>query len=176
MYCLYPLISLDHKWDCLNVYWDNPYWKGVLILILSVGSKVSGQKGAETFTPKSAPLGHKSGMFCKQKKRNIYGISTHFPSFLQNWFDCKTILKLRDPTKGFSGGSACKESVCIVGDLSFIPWLQRSPWEGKGTSTPVFWPWEFHELYSPWGCKALDTTDFHFNHPVFRIFQGYCGN
>ena len=25
--------------------------------------------------------------------------------------------------------------------------------------TPVFWPEEFHELYSPWGCKGSDTTE-----------------
>ena len=26
--------------------------------------------------------------------------------------------------------------------------------------TPVFWPGEFHGLYSPWGCKELDTTEW----------------
>ena len=25
--------------------------------------------------------------------------------------------------------------------------------------TPVFWPEEFHGLYSPWGDKELDTTE-----------------
>ena len=25
--------------------------------------------------------------------------------------------------------------------------------------TPVFWPGEFHGLYSPWGDKELDTTE-----------------
>ena len=25
--------------------------------------------------------------------------------------------------------------------------------------TPVFWPGEFHGLYSPWGLKELDTTE-----------------
>ena len=24
---------------------------------------------------------------------------------------------------------------------------------------PEFWPGEFHGLYSPWGCKELDTTE-----------------
>ena len=33
---------------------------------------------------------------------------------------------------GFSCGSAGKESACNVGDLSSIPWLGRSPGEGKG--------------------------------------------
>ena len=25
--------------------------------------------------------------------------------------------------------------------------------------TLVFWPGEFHRLYSPWGCKESDTTE-----------------
>ena len=25
--------------------------------------------------------------------------------------------------------------------------------------TPVFWPGEFHGLYSPWACKESDTTE-----------------
>jgi len=30
----------------------------------------------------------------------------------------------------------------------------------KGKATPpVFWPGEFHGLYSPWGCKELDMTE-----------------
>ena len=33
---------------------------------------------------------------------------------------------------GFPGGSAGKESACIVGDLGLIPRLERSPGEGKG--------------------------------------------
>ena len=27
------------------------------------------------------------------------------------------------------------------------------------TPTPVFWPGELHELYSPWGCKELEKTE-----------------
>ena len=52
-----------------------------------------------------------------------------------------------------SGGSAGKESSCNVGNLGLIPGLGGSPGEGKGYPTSVFWPGEFHGLYSPWGCK-----------------------
>ena len=46
-----------------------------------------------------------------------------------------------------------------IGDLGSIPGLGRSPGEGKGDlPTPVFWPGEFHGLYSPWGHKESDTT------------------
>ena len=34
--------------------------------------------------------------------------------------------------KGFPCGSAGKESTCNVGDLGFIPGLERSPGKGKG--------------------------------------------
>ena len=60
---------------------------------------------------------------------------------------------------GFPGGSAGKESACNAGDLGSIPGLGRSPGEGKGYPTPVFWPGEFHGLYSPWGHKESDMTE-----------------
>ena len=44
-------------------------------------------------------------------------------------------------------------------------WVQPLGWEDpleKGkASTPVFWPGKFHGLYSPWGCKESDTTEWH---------------
>ena len=57
---------------------------------------------------------------------------------------------------GFPCGSAGKESTCNAGDLSWEDPLEK----GKSTlPTPVFWPGEFHELYSPWDCKESDTTE-----------------
>ena len=42
-------------------------------------------------------------------------------------------------------------------------WVQSLGWEDpleKGTVTrPVFWPGEFHALYSPWGRKQLETAE-----------------
>ena len=32
-------------------------------------------------------------------------------------------------------------------------------WRRERLPTPVFWPREFHGLYSPWGHKELDTTE-----------------
>ena len=37
--------------------------------------------------------------------------------------------------------------------------LGRSPGKGERLSTPVFWPGEFHGLYSPWAHKESDTTE-----------------
>ena len=99
MYFLNPLDSLDRDWYCLKFYqdWGNPSWRGTLILSLfiwepQIWGKVRGQKGADGFTPKSAPLGHKSGMSHREIKTNTYVTSTHFPCFLQNWSNCKRVL------------------------------------------------------------------------------------
>ena len=48
----------------------------------------------------------------------------------------------------FPCGSASKESVCNAGDLGLIP-----RWRSEWLPTQVFWPGEFHGLYSPWGLK-----------------------
>ena len=61
---------------------------------------------------------------------------------------------------GFPGGSDCKESTCNAGDLGSVPGLGRSPGEGKGLYSPVFWLGEFHGLYSPWGGKESDTSEW----------------
>ena len=39
------------------------------------------------------------------------------------------------------------------------PWVGKIPWGRESLPTPVFWPREFHGLYSPWGHKELDTTE-----------------
>ena len=41
----------------------------------------------------------------------------------------------------------------------FDPWVGKIPWRRERLPTPVFWPGEFHRLYSPWGCKESDTTE-----------------
>ena len=35
----------------------------------------------------------------------------------------------------------------------------KIPWRRERLPTPVFWPGEFHRLYSPWGRKESDTTE-----------------
>ena len=37
------------------------------------------------------------------------------------------------------------------GRPGFDPWVGRIPWRMEWLPTPVFWPGEFHGLYSPWG-------------------------
>ena len=41
----------------------------------------------------------------------------------------------------------------------FYPWVGKIPWRRERLPPPVFWPREFHGLYSPWGHKESDTTE-----------------
>ena len=59
---------------------------------------------------------------------------------------------------GFPCGSAGKESACNAGDVDSIPGLGRST-RRERLPTPVFWPGEFHGLYSPWGHRESDMTE-----------------
>ena len=60
---------------------------------------------------------------------------------------------------GFPCGSAGKDFACNVRDLGLTPGLGRSPGIRERLPTPVFRPGDFHGLYSPWGCKELDTSE-----------------
>ena len=39
------------------------------------------------------------------------------------------------------------------------PWVGKIPWRRERLPTSVFWPGEFHGLYSPWGPKESDMTE-----------------
>ena len=42
------------------------------------------------------------------------------------------------------------------------PWVGKIPWRRERLPTPVFWPGEFHGMYSPWGRKEHDWATFTF--------------
>ena len=44
------------------------------------------------------------------------------------------------------------------GRPGFDPWVGKIPWSRERLPTPVFWPGEFHGLYSPWDHKESDTN------------------
>ena len=44
-------------------------------------------------------------------------------------------------------------------ETRFDSWVGKIPWRRERLATPVFWPGEFHGLYSPWGRKELDMTE-----------------
>ena len=37
--------------------------------------------------------------------------------------------------------------------------IGKIPWRRERLPTPVFWPGEFHGLYSPWGRKEVGRTE-----------------
>ena len=39
------------------------------------------------------------------------------------------------------------------------PWVGKIPWRRERVPTPIFWPEELRELYSPWGHKKSDVTE-----------------
>ena len=50
--------------------------------------------------------------------------------------------------------------MCLqYGRPGFNPWVGKIPWRRERLPTPVFWPGEFHGLYSPWGHKESDMTE-----------------
>ena len=61
---------------------------------------------------------------------------------------------------GFLCSLAGKESAYSVRGPGFHPWVGKIPWRRERLSTPVFWPGEFHGLYSPWDCKESDKTEW----------------
>ena len=45
------------------------------------------------------------------------------------------------------------------GRRGFDPWVGKIPWRQKRLPSPVFWPGEFHGLYSPCGSEELYTVE-----------------
>ena len=54
----------------------------------------------------------------------------------------------------------------------FDPCVGKIPWRRKWLPTPVFWPGEFHRLYSPWRRKESDMTEWLSLHPFYWGFPG----
>ena len=51
----------------------------------------------------------------------------------------------------------------------FNAWVGKIPCRREKLPSPVFWPGEFHGLYSLWGCKESDTTDQLSLHPPMMV-------
>ena len=114
------------------------------------GGKV-GQEGAEGVTPKSIPLGHKSGIFHREKKGNTYATSTHFPCFLQNRSNCKTVLYLRDP-----------------------PTVHRSPSSGGYFSHAVSYRKTRCVFFKPWGSNISQFFQIQFKGVRVELLAPMC--
>ena len=65
------------------------------------------------------------------------------------------------------------ERICPqCGRPGFDPWVGKIPWRRERLPTPLFRPGEVHGLYSPWGHKELETTEWlslsQRNHRLYR--------
>ena len=108
-------------------------------------------------------------LFNLEISHGSFKMITHFSIFwsiARDFKQLKEILKYVNVKQetlkawwGFPCGSTGKESACNAGDLGSVPGLGRFPWGRERLPTPVFWPGEFHGLYSPWGRKESDTTE-----------------
>ena len=81
----------------------------------------------------------------------------------------------------FSGGS---DRILLQCERpGFNPWVGKIPWRRERLPTPLFWPGEFHALYSLWAPKSQTRlSDFccgcyrlpeHFTHS-FSLPSGLC--
>jgi hypothetical protein len=80
----------------------------------------------------------------------------------ETWIGKCTLVCIK---QGFPGGSAGQEYACNAGDLGSIPWLGRSPGEGKG------YPLQYSGLENSMDYTVLGVTksrtrlsNFHISH------------
>ena len=60
--------------------------------------------------------------------------------------------------------------ICLqYGRPRFNPWVGKIPWRRERLPTPVFWPGEFHWLYSAWGHKESDMIEW-----LSKSWQPWC--
>ena len=60
---------------------------------------------------------------------------------------------------GFPGGSVGRRIHLQCGRAGFDPGVGKILWRRERLPAPVFWPGEFHGLYSPQGSKESDMTE-----------------
>ena len=70
-----------------------------------------------------------------------------------NWteftIETEIILNYFSTNRGLPRWHNGKESTCQCRRLGFYRWVGKIPWRRERLPTPVFWPREFHRLYSP---------------------------
>ena len=89
-------------------------------------------------------------------------VYTFWSTLLDSVFEGKTtVFLVSSVSMGFPGDSAGKEFACNS------PWIGKIPWRREQLPTPIFWPGEFHGLYSPWGHKeSHNWATFTFMHEM----------
>ena len=91
------------------------------------------------------------------------------PMNIQDWFTLGLTGLISLQSKGLSRVFS-NTTVQNHQFFDFQPFLwSKTPWRREWLPTPVSWPPEFYGLYSPWGCKEPDMTEWFplslFSHP-----------
>ena len=87
-------------------------------------------------------------------------------SFLQIWLDmcilvwCDLLCFSNFFGKLDLGSLTASLVAQLIGRPRFNPWVGKIPWRREWLHIPVFWPGESHGLFSPWGRKESDTTEW----------------
>ena len=76
---------------------------------------------------------------------------------------------------GFPCGSAWQRICLQCRRPGFDPWVGKIPWRRERLPTPVFWPGEFHGLYTVHGVTKSRTrlSDFHFHFGGDEMFWSH---
>ena len=94
--------------------------------------------------------------------RGVYSVNflyTEYFLYLVFCLDLKsgTVVEVTEVSRGFPVTQLVKIRLqCRRPE--FDPWIGKISWRRERLPAPVFWPEDFHGLYSPWGCKE-DTTE-----------------
>ena len=94
----------------------------------------------------SAYLTYMQSTSCKMRGWMNLKLESRLPGGISITSDMQIIPPLWQ--KGFPCGSAGKRIPLQCGRPGFDPWVGKIPWRRKRLPTPVFWPKEFHGLYS----------------------------
>ena len=96
--------------------------------------------------------------------------------FLQPWdvllIYCNNQFKKVYSSQAFLMSQLLK--ICLqCGRPKFDPWVGKIPWRRGRLPTPVFWPGEFHGLYSPWGSQRVGHDWATFTSLHFQQCKGF---
>ena len=115
------------------------------------------RKCQKQLTTNNPQVGLKTASLIAQLVKNLPAMQETLVRFLgredpleKRWLPTPVFL-------GFPCGSASKESTCER--PGFNPWVGKISQRRERLPTPVFWPGEFHGLFSPWGRKESDMTE-----------------
>ena len=117
---------------------------------------------------RSAALALSGILVTRQGLRPCPPESVSIPFQETSWWFSECVLRWRGPIQGHLANlkDLLPMRASLMVQLVKNPpamqetWIGKIPWRMENLATPVFWPGEFHGLYSSWGHKESDTTEW----------------